>query len=517
MPPDRWAAGPLYRVPWGELALLAGVAVALHLVGIGESLWLDELFTAWVAFGTDGTLSERAALGNAVPPFYWLVQLSVAAFGPSEWAIRLPSVAFGALVPAAVYLLARALTGSAWAGRVAGLLTALDGLCGAYGAEARPYALVQFFGAVQILAFWALLAGAGWRWRVCYVAATVALGYTQFTALALVAGELAFYALLLLRRERMNYPPLRFACDLIGSGLFLLPLVPLVLTVSDRRDNFWLGARMVNLEDLAMHHRQPVYLFLPAVVAIVVAFARGGWNRSSADSSPNAAPVAFLVTVFYGTALPLWVLHRAGSSPLFTLRYTTILLLLPMVGAGLCAVRSADRWVGIAFAVTALLLGQVTEGAARRLLEPDQSLRLRSEDWRGAIGVVNAHGGRAPVFIGAGLIETDKYLTSDNPLAREYLLLPVRTVYPLDPYDRPVHSLTYSGDLPTGAEFDLFSKTGEVWIILKGNESNANLAGARMIDRLARAGTPVVIADRTVLRNVVVFRLKRAGVEPPKK
>jgi hypothetical protein len=187
------------------------------------------------------------------------------------------------------------------------------------------------------------------------------------------------------------------------------------------------------------------------------------------------------------------------------------LLLLPLVGAGLCAVRSPDRSVGIAFALGAVFLGQCTELASWRLLAPDPSPRMRREDWRGAVDQVNAHRGQAPVFIGAGLIETDGYLVSDNPLARAYLVLPVRTVYPLDPPDRPVRSLTYAGDLPAGADFELVRRTGEAWFIVKGDAAFADQVAARAIASLTRAGTPVAVTDRAVRWNVVVFRLTRSA------
>jgi hypothetical protein len=512
-PPDDPAAHPLRRVRWGELALLVALAAALHSADIGESLWLDELFTAWVALGSDGTLAERAELGNANPVFYRLVRLSVATFGPTEWAVRLPSIAFGALVPAVVYLFARAVTGSDWGGRVAGLLAALDGLSGAYGAEARPYPLVEFFGVVQLLAFWALVGGAGWGWRVTLVAATVALGYSHFIALAILGGELAFYALLWLRGDRPRYRPVPFACDLTAAALLLLPLVPLVLTVAGRRGNFHLTVRMVLLEDLVGHHRQTAYLLLPAIAATVAAFVR---RRKTVETEPGVRPfdfrsVAFVLVVFYGTALPLWALHRAGGPPLFTIRYTTILLLLPLVGAGLCVVGSPSRWVGIAFALVALALGQLTEGAARRRLSSNPSPRLVSEDWRGAVDHVNAHGGRAPVFVRAGLIETDAYLATDEPLTRAYLTLPVRTLYRLDPPDRPVQSLTFAGDLPVGADFELVRQSGEAWFVVKGDAAPADQVASRAAAALAAAGIPVTVADRVLLRNVVAFRLIRKG------
>ena len=60
---------PARRFLWAELVTLAVVAAAVRLVGSNGSLWLDELFTAWVVLGTDGTTAERAAAGNAAVPY----------------------------------------------------------------------------------------------------------------------------------------------------------------------------------------------------------------------------------------------------------------------------------------------------------------------------------------------------------------------------------------------------------------------------------------------------------------
>jgi hypothetical protein len=169
--------------------------------------------------------------------------------------------------------------------------------------------------------------------------------------------------------------------------------------------------------------------------------------------------------------------------------------------------------VGIVFALTALVLGQCAELPLWRLFAAEASPRMRSEDWRGAVGEISAHGGRAPVFIGAGLIETDGYLVASDPLARVYLLLPVRTVYPLDPPDRPVRSLTFEGDLPAGEDFELVRRTGEAWFVVKGTAVFADRVAARAIEQLTRAGTPVTVTDRTVHRNIVVFRLTRGTPE----
>lgn len=496
---------PTRRIPWVELALLTALTVAVRLVGINQSLWLDELITTWVALSPDGAMSERAAAWNAATPYYWLVRASITCFGTAEWAVRLPSLVFGCAVPLVVYSLARSVTGSVWGARLAGGLAALDGLTAAAAADARPYPLIQFFGALHLLAFWLLLNGGSWRWRLVFVATALGLGYTQFTGLTIIAGEMAFFALLLARREPPAYRASRFAFDLVVCGLLLLPLVPLIREIAGRKANFELMPAPAWLDSLVLAHRQVVYLILPAVAAAIVRFARPG--PAEQGGRDVSRPAHFLLIVFYGTAVPLWLFHRATGTPVFQPRYTTILFLLPMVAAGLCVSVWPGRAARVVFACAALVLGQVTDGVFRRDLGANGSPRLRNEDWREAIAWVNERGGgrASPVFVRSGLIETDGYLVS--PTRADYLTLPVRAVYPLAPADRPVRSLTYSGDVYSDADLELIRSSAETWFIVKGDEALADGVARRATEKLARAGVTVAVEDRKAWRNVVAFRL----------
>src|SRR4051794_28879318 len=102
-PGDGPPAGPRRSVVAPEPGFLVGVGLLLRLPALGESLSLDELFTAWVAAVPWTEMAERAGVGNAHPAFYALVRGSVGLFGPTEWAVRLPALVFGTLVPVAVF------------------------------------------------------------------------------------------------------------------------------------------------------------------------------------------------------------------------------------------------------------------------------------------------------------------------------------------------------------------------------------------------------------------------------
>ncbi len=135
------------------LAAVAGLAFWLRIVQVGESLWLDELHTAWVV--ADGTqqLVPRAAVGNQSPVYFALVWPLTKLAGTSEFWLRLPSVLAGVALVVGVYLAMIRWTACWSAGLLAAVLVAVDRNCVFYGQEARAYALVQLVGLLHVVLF----------------------------------------------------------------------------------------------------------------------------------------------------------------------------------------------------------------------------------------------------------------------------------------------------------------------------------------------------------------------------
>src|SRR4029078_9783321 len=71
------------------------VAAALRIQPLGESLWLDELHTAWCAVGPLDEVAQRAASGNQAPLFFWLEWFLFGVLGPAEISLRLMSLLSG--------------------------------------------------------------------------------------------------------------------------------------------------------------------------------------------------------------------------------------------------------------------------------------------------------------------------------------------------------------------------------------------------------------------------------------
>src|SRR5437762_14037393 len=95
------ATSPTPRWTLMALFLVVAIGAALRLWQARESLWLDELHTAWCAGGSLADVAPRAMIGNQSPLFFWLEWLIVRLLGSSEWTLRLPSIVAGPLLPGA--------------------------------------------------------------------------------------------------------------------------------------------------------------------------------------------------------------------------------------------------------------------------------------------------------------------------------------------------------------------------------------------------------------------------------
>src|SRR6478672_5531677 len=91
----RWAAI--------TVGLICVISAGLRLWQARESLWLDELHTAWCAIGPLANVQPRAEIGNQSPLFFWLEWLMVKLLGENDLAVRLPSIVAGSLLTLAMF------------------------------------------------------------------------------------------------------------------------------------------------------------------------------------------------------------------------------------------------------------------------------------------------------------------------------------------------------------------------------------------------------------------------------
>ena len=132
---------------WALVLLLA--AAALRLVGLAQnSLWVDEYASLVTARFPLTGIPAAALRGDAFEPpvYFWLLHLVIGRFGESEPVLRSVSVIAGAATVPLVMLLIRALGAESGTALLGAVLLALNPLHIWYSQEARPYALLVFFG-----------------------------------------------------------------------------------------------------------------------------------------------------------------------------------------------------------------------------------------------------------------------------------------------------------------------------------------------------------------------------------
>ena len=178
------------------------VALALGLIRLGaQPLSFDELFTHDTA-----TLSWsgiwKAARDTEAPHlvYYSLLKPWLAAFGTSDWALRLPSVLFGALAAGATALLGRRLFGEL-AGLVAGLALAASSYFVSWSQAARGYTLAVLLAVVATYAFVRACEERSTAWWAIWAASLAAAGWVSVFAFSVAAAHLAAFVLFRPRPE----------------------------------------------------------------------------------------------------------------------------------------------------------------------------------------------------------------------------------------------------------------------------------------------------------------------------
>lgn len=212
----------LRRHPLLAITLLAA-ALRLPTLAL-ESLWYDEIFTAWLA-GLPISNLITATLGDVHPPTWYLIEWVVShTLGTGEFSLRLVSALAGVALVPAVWRLAAALD---LPREAAALVTALAPFGIYYSQEARPYSLLML---ATTLATVGLLER---RWWVLVLSASVALYLHNLAALYVAA-----LVWLGLYRWRSEW---RMGGSFLLIGMIWSPWVILGLLhqVSDVQNGFW--------------------------------------------------------------------------------------------------------------------------------------------------------------------------------------------------------------------------------------------------------------------------------------
>ena len=450
---------------WWAVVVVALVGAVGRIWQTRESFWVDELHTAWCVAGSLADVAERAAIGNQSPLFFWVEWLMVRWLRPSEFSLRLLSVAAGSLLPLALFEVGRRWTGSAWVGFVAAALVVVDPLAIFFATEARPYALVQLLAVLHVWAFAEMLRQPT-RWlRMTFVGGAVALFYLHYTAGLLLAAEVVVWGMLtVFQRDRATYRWTWLVMDGGMIAVLCLPASAQLVAIFQQREN-WAG----------FIHQRPLWeLFavLPWSAAAVLVFAGFAFRKVSArvGTSEHMLALCWLL-------IPLaiaWVLTAADAARILFPRYLAASAPAAIMLAAMCVNFAPWRWARFSLGAMLIMVAMWTSGIAEQWREDGRMIGDRSEDWRGAVAWLNERltADKYPVFVASGLIEADGLTRDHDRLLEEYCLLPVTSLYRLQIGRENLEPLAYRQPSNLRPEaLALLESRGGAWVIARGRHA----------------------------------------------
>jgi uncharacterized membrane protein len=210
------------------LGAMVVVAIGLRLLA-SRSLWLDEA-TSW--FETQlpyHRMWEVLRDTDVHPPGYFTVLwATVRAFGDSELALRLPSLAAATALVPMLYVAGKAMYDRA-TGLVAAGFAVVAPIVVWYSQEARMYAQLMLLVVVAVWALHQALETGRFRYWLAYALAGAALAWTQYFAFLPLATFEAAIAIVLWQRRQAGRPISRLLIGGVLASLLIAALVaPLV-------------------------------------------------------------------------------------------------------------------------------------------------------------------------------------------------------------------------------------------------------------------------------------------------
>jgi len=470
MPPS---AAPS-RLPLAALLTIVLIGAAMRFWQARESLWLDELHTAWCAMGPLVEVAPRATIGNQSPLFFWLSWLVVQLLGPSELAVRLPSLVAGSLLPVALYGLIRRWTCQPWLGVLAAWLTAVDPVQIFYATEARPYALVQLLAVLHIGILAELIARPRLWLHVALILIAALLFHLHYTAALLFPAEIAAVVLIGLMFPRGQPASLDAArgpsvgTTLLGDGLAIallcLPAAPTVLAVLGRRTNWEAFVPQPTLGSIVS---LLPWSWTVAIILVGQAFRLSRRSINPTDDCPSILALSWLL-------VPLalaWILTATDAARLFFLRYlmasAPAAIVLAILTVRMIPWRTAQIAAGLAVALAALYTTVIPQ-----LASDGRLIANRRGDWRSAIAHFNQQPGhdRFPVLLTTQLIEADALRGSPDPALAAYCLFPVHSLYPIAADSAITIPLPRTNPGQLAADIrNLVRTRGAAWLIVGGS------------------------------------------------
>jgi uncharacterized membrane protein len=311
----------------GAILVLVALRVALFWV---KPFWLDETYTgASVYFESLSSLFSNWIKPDVHPPLYPMLLLFWSKiFGASDFALRVPSLIFGAGAIGVPYFGLRDIIGRQ-AAAIAALVLAVAPNAIVYSVEARPYGLVLLLAALATVFAIRYALTRRQNAIVAFTLVAVLLSLTHYFGLLLCCG---LYLWLILRDWRnaraLVFPCLFFAVALIPWLAYHLPSL-----LSKGGGNFWIprhsltGDIYISLTGAWGEDLSPNAFVFELIVPIVAALVM---RRREVSRSRLAAEMLALTLIELTVVVVV-----SHSSPLTVSRYFIVFTPIAAVIAGI--------------------------------------------------------------------------------------------------------------------------------------------------------------------------------------
>jgi len=222
------------------LLLILAVGIFLRVYDLGvESIWLDE--ASGIRLSTQGVASimERVGPTQNHPPLYFLIlHFWMGLFGTSEVATRSLSAVAGIISILLIYQVGTVLFNRK-VGLISGFLSAISSYHIYYSQEARSYSLLLLLSLLSYLLFIAILKWDKKWYYPCYFLTNLALGYTHFYGLFIIASQIIYF---LLFWDKYRLQRVKFFSTVAVTILAFLPLMSLLVGrgASLAQHGFWI-------------------------------------------------------------------------------------------------------------------------------------------------------------------------------------------------------------------------------------------------------------------------------------
>jgi len=461
----------------GLLAVLVIAATAWRIQQARESLWLDELHSAWCAGGDLPEVAPRAAIGNQSPLYFWLLWGQTQLYSQSELVLRGPSLIAGVLTLVALYWLVARTLRSPWLGLLAAWLYALIPLADFYATEARPYALVTLIAVLHVAIFAALCRQPTWQKRALFVLGAALLFHLHYTAALLLPAELAFWLVAAgCRLMPIRYSSRQMTWDLVFIGLAWMPAAGLIGVILGRRQNWEAFVPQRPLWE--------IFELLPWSAAALVVLGLLPFDRYLAGRRRQPGVVtrnqlrlrraaALGLCWLLVPLLAAWAATWTDAARLLFPRYLVASMPAAVLLAVTCVRFAPWQWSQVA-------AGSLLAGAALWMSLVSQPAR-RGEDWRGAIEWLNEQLAERefPVLVMSDLIEDQGLRASPDERLKHYCLFPVTSLYRVNlPQSELVPLPSRGHGILTSEQCEMVRSRGGAWLIVRTKElETANTIG----------------------------------------